>query len=76
MEFVRWAMELPEDVLPVYSSQRTAKSHRSMVRERCGMRYDGPAARKVAEETMRIEAASKNNPADLRPGRPAAGAPE
>ncbi|WP_371640679.1 hypothetical protein [Streptomyces virginiae] len=29
------------------------------------MRYDGPAARKVAEETMRIEAASKNNPADL-----------
>ncbi|MEV6957235.1 Tn3 family transposase [Streptomyces sp. NPDC051183] len=65
VEFVRRVMELSESTLPVYASQRTAKSHRSLVRERCGMRYDGPAARKVAEETMRIEAASKNNPADL-----------
>ncbi|MFB7512990.1 Tn3 family transposase [Streptomyces sp. NPDC056144] len=65
MEFVRRAAELPEDTLPVYGSERTAKSQRSMVRQRCGMRYDGPAARALAEETMRIGAASKNNPADL-----------
>jgi len=65
VEFVRRAVELPESILPVYGSERTAKSHRSMVRERCGVRYDGPAARKLAEEVMRLEAASKNNPADL-----------
>ncbi|MFD8937871.1 DUF4158 domain-containing protein [Streptomyces sp. NPDC059578] len=65
VEFVRRAAALPEDTLPVYGSERTAKSQRSMVRQRCGMRYDGPGARALAEETMRIEAASKNNPADL-----------
>ncbi|MFC5154991.1 DUF4158 domain-containing protein [Streptomyces amakusaensis] len=65
VEFVRRAAALPEDTLPVYGSERTAKSQRSMVRRRCGMRYDGPGARALAEETMRIEAASKNNPADL-----------
>jgi hypothetical protein len=65
IEFVRRATDLPEDTLPAYASGRTAERHRSWVRERCGMRYDGPAARMLAEETMRIEAASKNNPADL-----------
>ncbi|WP_406356922.1 Tn3 family transposase [Streptomyces sp. NBC_01635] len=65
VEFVRRVMELPESTLPVYASGRTAERHRSWVRERCGVRYDGPAARALAEETMRIEAASKNNPADL-----------
>jgi TnpA family transposase len=65
VEFVCRAVELSDTIVPVHGSQRTAKSHRSMVRERCGVRYDGSAARKLAEETMRIEAASKNNPADL-----------
>ncbi|MFJ4897005.1 MULTISPECIES: DUF4158 domain-containing protein [unclassified Streptomyces] len=65
VEFVRRAAELPENTLPVYGSERTAKSQRSMVRQRCGMRYDGPGARVLAEETMRVEAASRNNPADL-----------
>ncbi|MBV9022218.1 MAG: DUF4158 domain-containing protein [Streptomycetaceae bacterium] len=65
VEFVRRAVELPESILPVYASGRTAERYRSWVRERCGVRYDGPAARKLAEETMRVEAASKNNPADL-----------
>ncbi|MEU7377571.1 Tn3 family transposase [Streptomyces albidoflavus] len=65
VEFVRRAAEFPEDTLPVYGSERTAKSQRSMVRQRCQVRYDGPAARALAEETMRVEAASKNNPADL-----------
>ncbi|WP_331720547.1 Tn3 family transposase (plasmid) [Streptomyces sp. NBC_00161] len=65
VEFVRRAAELPESTLPVYGSERTAKSQRSMVRQRCGMRYDGPGARALAEGAMRIEAASRNNPADL-----------
>ncbi|MFD4831701.1 DUF4158 domain-containing protein [Streptomyces uncialis] len=66
VEFVRRAAALPEDTLPVYGSERTAKS------QRCGMRYDGPGARAPAEETMRIEAASKNNqraPAGRSPRR-------
>ncbi|MGW1991352.1 Tn3 family transposase [Embleya sp. NPDC001921] len=65
VEFVRRAVELPAHTLPVYGSERTAKGQRSMVRRRCGTRYDGSAARALAEEAMRIEAASKNNPADL-----------
>ncbi|MFI6597263.1 DUF4158 domain-containing protein [Nonomuraea sp. NPDC050536] len=65
VEFVRRAVELAESTLPVYASGRTAERYRSWVRERCQVRYDGPAARALAEETMRVEAASKNNPADL-----------
>ncbi|MFB9586595.1 DUF4158 domain-containing protein [Streptomyces goshikiensis] len=65
VEFVRRAAELPESTLPVYASGRTAERYRSWVRERCQVRYDGPAARALAEETMRVEAASKYNPADL-----------
>jgi len=65
VEFVRRAVELPESTLPVYASGRTAERYRSWVRERCGVRYDGQAARGLAEETMRVAAGSKNNPADL-----------
>jgi hypothetical protein len=65
VEFVRRAVELPVSTLPVYASGRTAERHRSRVRERCGVRYDGQVARSLAEETMRVAAASKNNPADL-----------
>ncbi|KAA6223595.1 DUF4158 domain-containing protein [Streptomyces albofaciens JCM 4342] len=65
VEFVRRAVGLPENTLPVYASGRTAERYRSWVRERCGVRYDGPAARKLAEEAMRCAAAAKNNPADL-----------
>ncbi|MFE5588014.1 Tn3 family transposase [Kitasatospora sp. NPDC056531] len=65
VEFVRRAVELPEHTEAVYRSERTVRLHRGMVRERCGMRNDGPAARALAEEAMRIGAASKNNPADL-----------
>lgn len=65
VESVRRAVELPESTLPVYASGRTAERHRSWVRDRCQVRYDGPAARSLAGETMRVEAASKNNPADL-----------
>ncbi|MCZ7457003.1 DUF4158 domain-containing protein [Streptomyces sp. WMMC940] len=64
-EFVRRAVELPESTLPVYASARTAERYGSWVRERCQVRYDGPAARGLVKETMRIEAASKNDPADL-----------
>ncbi|MFF3260925.1 DUF4158 domain-containing protein [Streptomyces sp. NPDC002932] len=69
VEFVRRAAELPESTLLVYASGRTAERYRSWVRERCQVRYDGPAARALAEETMRVEAASKNNPADLPTSR-------
>ncbi|MYV42350.1 DUF4158 domain-containing protein [Streptomyces sp. SID1328] len=48
-----------------YASGRTADRYRSWVRERCGVRYDGQAARGLAGETRRVAAASKNNPADL-----------
>ncbi|MFB7056591.1 hypothetical protein ACFCXT_26145 [Streptomyces vinaceus] len=65
VEFVRRAAELPEDTLPVYGSERTVKIQRSMVRRRCRVRYGGPVARVLVEETMRIEAASKHSPADL-----------
>lgn len=65
MEFVRRAVGLPESTLPVYVSGRTAERYRSWVRERCGVRYDGPAARELAEEAMRLAAAAKNHPADL-----------
>ncbi|MFB7499329.1 DUF4158 domain-containing protein [Streptomyces sp. NPDC056161] len=65
VEFVRRAVELPESTLPVYASGRTAERYRPWVRERCGVRCGGPAARTLAEETMRAEAASENNPADL-----------
>ncbi|GGJ53011.1 hypothetical protein GCM10010121_074770 [Streptomyces brasiliensis] len=41
VEFVCWAVEPPESTLPAYGSERVAKSHRSTVRQRCGVRYDG-----------------------------------
>ncbi|MFE3583288.1 Tn3 family transposase [Streptomyces vinaceus] len=65
LELLRRDLELPESTMSVYSSQRTVKGWRSLVRDRCGVRYDGPAARKLAEGTMRIEVTSKNNQADL-----------
>ncbi|QMU69369.1 DUF4158 domain-containing protein [Streptacidiphilus sp. P02-A3a] len=50
---------------PFYASEKTAKNHRTLVRQRAGVRYDGKRARELARETIRAEAASKNNPADL-----------
>ncbi|MFJ2776759.1 DUF4158 domain-containing protein [Kitasatospora sp. NPDC087315] len=76
-EFVRRAAELPEHALPVYGSERTAKGRRSMVRQRCGRRYDGQGARAPAEETMRTNRPGPHRtaPQDLpsrTPSRPRA----
>ncbi|WP_424534379.1 DUF4158 domain-containing protein [Sphaerisporangium viridialbum] len=65
VDFVRRVVDLPEGTLPVYASERTAQQHRTQVRRRTGVVYDGVRARALAEETIRDEAASKNNPADL-----------
>jgi hypothetical protein len=65
VDFVRRAAGLPEGTLPVYASKRTAEQHRTWVRRRAGVRYDGKRARELARETIRVEAESKNNPADL-----------
>ncbi|MFH9981131.1 DUF4158 domain-containing protein [Streptomyces sp. NPDC017179] len=65
VEFVRRQVELPEGTLPVYRAERTAKHHRGLVRKRVGVAYDQAAARRIAEQSMRKEAAAKNRPADL-----------
>ncbi|MGW7824665.1 DUF4158 domain-containing protein [Streptomyces puniciscabiei] len=65
VEFVRRAVELPEGTLPVYRAERTAKHHRGLVRKRVGVAYDQAAARRIAEQAIRKEAAAKNRPADL-----------
>ncbi|HEX2744266.1 MAG TPA: DUF4158 domain-containing protein [Streptosporangiaceae bacterium] len=65
VDFVRRAAVLPEGTLLVYASERTAEQHRTWVRRRAGVRYDGKRARELAREGIRVEAESKNNPADL-----------
>ncbi|MCA2229756.1 DUF4158 domain-containing protein [Nonomuraea aurantiaca] len=65
VDFVRRVVDLSEGTLPVYASERTAQQLRTQVRRRTGVTYDGVRARALAEETIRDEAASKNNPADL-----------
>ncbi|MFD3734183.1 DUF4158 domain-containing protein [Streptomyces sp. NPDC058632] len=64
-EFVRRAVELPEGTLPLYRAAKTMKNHRGLVRQRVGVAYDQVRARRIAEESIRREAASKNRPADL-----------
>jgi hypothetical protein len=62
VDFVRRVVELPEGTLPVYASQRSAEHHRALVRKRVGAKYDAGRARAVTGETIRAEAAAKNNP--------------
>ncbi|MFE2275032.1 DUF4158 domain-containing protein [Streptomyces lavendulae] len=65
VDFVRRAVELPEGTLPLYRAVKTAKNHRSLVRQRAGVVYDQAQARRIAEVSIRKEAAAKNRPADL-----------
>ncbi|MFI1711440.1 hypothetical protein [Streptomyces griseoruber] len=51
--------------LPVYRAAKTMKNHRGLVRQRVGVAYDQARARRIAGESIRKEAASKNRPADL-----------
>ncbi|MGY4919472.1 DUF4158 domain-containing protein [Streptomyces sp. 900116325] len=64
-ELVRRAVELPEGTLPMYWAAKTMKNRRSLVRQRVGVAYDQGGARRIAEESIRKEVASKNRPADL-----------
>lgn len=65
VDFVRPQVELPEGTLPVYQAEKTAKNHRGLVRKRVGVLYDQVEARRIAERSIRKEAAAKNRPADL-----------
>ncbi|WP_331754319.1 Tn3 family transposase (plasmid) [Streptomyces sp. NBC_00012] len=65
VEFVRRQVELPEGTLPVYQAEKTAKNHRGVIRKRVGVLYDQAQARRIAEQSIRKEAAAKNRPADL-----------
>ncbi len=65
VDFVRRAVELPEGTLPLYRAVKTAKNHRGLVRQRVGVVYDQAEARRIAEASIRKEAAAKNRPADL-----------
>ncbi|MDX2939022.1 DUF4158 domain-containing protein [Streptomyces ipomoeae] len=59
------AVELPEDTKPLWATGRTAERQRTEVRRRVGATYDQAGARRVAEASIRKEAAAKNRPADL-----------
>jgi Domain of unknown function (DUF4158) len=49
----------------VYSSPRTAESHRAVVRTRLGVTRNPGKARKIADRAIRKAARVKNNPPDL-----------
>jgi hypothetical protein len=66
VDFVRRAVELPEGTVPLWATGRTAERQRTEVRCRVGATYDQAEARRIAEASIRKEAAAKNQP----PGRP------
>ncbi|MDX3230442.1 DUF4158 domain-containing protein [Streptomyces sp. ME19-01-6] len=65
VDFVRRTVELPEGTLPLYEAGRTTERQRAEVRRRVGTKYKQSKTRRIAEEAIRKEAASKNRPADL-----------
>lgn len=65
VDHVRRCLELSEDAAPVYSSPRTAESHRALARTRQGVTRNPGKARKIAEKAIRRAALVKNNPPDL-----------
>ena len=48
VDFVRRAVSLPEGTLLSHASKRTAEQHRTWVRRRIGVRYDGKRARQLS----------------------------
>jgi hypothetical protein len=62
VDHVRRCLELGEDAVPVYSSPRTAESHRAVVRTRLGVTRNPGKARKIADRAIRKAARVKNNP--------------
>jgi hypothetical protein len=65
VDHVRRCLELGQDVAPVYSSPRTAESHRAVVRTWQGVARNPGKARKIAEKAIRRAALVTNNPPDL-----------
>lgn len=65
IDFVRRAVELPEGTTALWATGRTAERQRTEVRRWVGATYDQARARRIAEESIRKEAAGKNRPADL-----------
>ncbi|MFI6803368.1 DUF4158 domain-containing protein [Streptosporangium canum] len=64
-EHIRSVIGLPEEVVLEDAAERSAKRHRSFVRERMGVTYDAARVREVADEAIRKAAQAKDNPADL-----------
>ncbi|MEV8636662.1 Tn3 family transposase [Streptosporangium sp. NPDC051023] len=64
-EHIRGAVGLPEGLVPADAAERSAKRHRSFVRQRMGVVYDAAGVRAVAAEAIRKAAQAKDNPADL-----------
>ncbi|MGM9440424.1 Tn3 family transposase [Streptomyces murinus] len=65
VDFVRRTVELPEGTKPSWVTGRTAERQRTEVRRWVGATYDQAGARRIAEASIRQEAAAKNRPADL-----------
>lgn len=64
-EHIREVIGLPEGVALEDAAERSAKRHRSFVRQRMGVTYDAARVREVADEAIRKAAQAKDNPADL-----------
>jgi hypothetical protein len=65
VDTVRGVLDLPGGVSPETDADRTAKRHRQFVREYLGVRYEAAKVRAVAQQAIRVAAATKDNPADL-----------
>jgi hypothetical protein len=64
-DHVRYCLGLAPEVEPDHGAARTARLHRSQVRERQGVTYGQRRARAVAEATIREAALVRNHPPDL-----------
>ncbi|MDQ6836937.1 MAG: DUF4158 domain-containing protein [Actinomycetota bacterium] len=65
VDHVRRCLDLAETTAADAGSDRTAESHRQLVRERLGVAWDRERARAVAEGAIRAAAEMKNHPPDL-----------
>jgi TnpA family transposase len=65
VDHLRDHLQLPGDVGLDHGADRTLARHRDWIRARLGVVYDPQQVRKLAEQTIREAAYSKDNPADL-----------
>lgn len=64
VDHIRHCLGFPDYVTPI-SAERTAATHRDLVREKLGVVFDPERARAIAADAIRDAAAIKNNPPDL-----------